>query len=187
MALWMWIVGIAAALILLWVVVTYNKIIRLENRIDNAWSQIEVQLKRRADLIPNLVETVKGYKDFEQETLQGVTEARAQLVQATNAGNRQEAMEAEGFLEQALGRIFAVAEDYPELKASQNFLELQDELSHTENKVAFARQAYNDAVLQFNNAVEVFPGVLVAQAIGRDEREMFDVEPADRELPQVEF
>lgn len=185
MAPWVWIgVSIAAAVVVIWFFWTYNRIIQLENRIDNAWAQIDVQLKRRADLIPNLVNTVEGYKDFEQEVLENVTKARSMLVQA---GGRQESMEAEGMLEQALGRLFAVAEDYPELKANENFLQLQDELSHTENKVSFARQAYNDAVLAFNNKVETLPAALVANMMGRSEREMLQIPGEDREVPEVGF
>lgn len=185
MAPWLWIgLGVVAIGLVIWFVVTFNRIIQLENRIDNAWAQIDVQLKRRADLIPNLVNTVEGYKDFEQEVLENVTRARSMLQQA---GSRQENMEAEGMLEQALGRLFAVAEDYPELKANENFLQLQDELSHTENKVAFARQAYNDAVLQFNNTIESFPGLLVAGPMGRTEQDMLEVPAEDREVPEVSF
>ncbi len=188
MAVWLWIVlGVLAGLLLLWVVLTFNKIIRQENRIDNAWAQIDVQLKRRADLIPNLVNTVEGYKDFEQEVLENVTRARAQLQQARGEGNREGAMQAEGMLEQALGRLFAVAEDYPDLKANENFLALQDELAHTENKVAFARQAYNDAVLNFNNTIEQFPGMLVAGPMGKSERAMLEIPDEDREVPEVSF
>ncbi len=185
MAVWLWVVlGVVAGLLLLWFVMTFNRIIRLENRIDNAWAQIDVQLKRRADLIPNLIETVKGYKDFEQEVLENVTRARSMLVQA---GTRQASMDAEGMLEQALGKLFAVAEDYPELKANENFLQLQDELTHTENKVAFARQAYNDSVLQFNNTVESFPGLIVAGMMSRSEREMLETPEAERAVPEVSF
>ena len=179
--------GVLAALLILWFVATFNRIIRLENRIDNAWAQIDVQLKRRADLIPNLVETVKGYKDFEQEVLENVTQARAGLMQARQAGDGLGAMQAEGMLEQALGKLFAVAEDYPELKANENFLQLQDELTHTENKVAFARQAYNDSVLAFNNTVEAFPALIVAGVMSKDERPMLEIPEADREVPQVSF
>lgn len=188
MAVWTWIVlGVIAGLLLLWLVLTFNKIVRLENRIENAWAQIDVQLKRRADLIPNLVNTVEGYKEFEQEVLENVTRARAQLQQSRGQGDREGAMQAEGMLEQALGRLFAVAEDYPELKANENFLALQDELAHTENKVAFARQAYNDAVLNFNNMIEQFPGMLVAGPMGKDEQPMLEIPDEAREVPEVSF
>jgi len=185
MAPWVTIgLAVVAGLVVLWFVFTYNRIIKLENRIDNAWAQIDVQLKRRAELIPNLVNTVEGYKDFEQEVLENVTKARTMLVEASG---RQESMEAEGMLEQALGRLFAVAEDYPELKANENFLQLQDELSHTENKIAFARQAYNDAVLNFNNKVETLPAAIVANMMGRSEREMLETPEEQRDVPEVSF
>ncbi len=180
-----WIIGIAVVVIVLLIFVSfYNKIIRFENAIDNAWAQIDVQLKRRADLVPNLVETVKGYAGHEKTVLENVTRARAALM---GAKSPTAAMEAEGFLEQALGKLFAVAEAYPDLKANKNFLQLQDELSHTENKVSFARQYYNDSVLRFNNAVETFPGNVFAGFMGRKEKPMLEVPPADREVPKVSF
>jgi LemA protein len=179
-------IGIAAlvVLLLLYVVVVYNRIIRLENAIDNAWAQIDVQLKRRADLIPNLVSTVKGYAAHEKVVLENVTAARSALL---NAKTPTEANEADGLLTQALGRLFAVAEAYPDLKANQNFLQLQDELTHTENRVGFARQSYNDSVLSYNNAIEQFPGNLVAGGMGRKERKMLEIPTVDREVPRVAF
>ncbi|MGQ0534667.1 MAG: LemA family protein [Methanobacteriota archaeon] len=171
-------------LLVLWYVGTYNGIIRAENRIDNAWSQIDVQLKRRVDLIPNLVETVKGYAKHERETFEKVTAARAALVSARSPG---EAMDANNMLTGALKSLFAVAEAYPTLKADKNFLELQDELTHTENKVAFARQYYNDSVLDYNNSVETMPSSVVAGMMGRKERPMFAVPPEAREAPKVSF
>jgi LemA protein len=182
---WLLIGGIAVvALLLLYVIVVYNRIIRLENTIDNSWAQIDVQLKRRADLIPNLVNTVKGYAAHEKQVLENVTAARARLMGATTPA---EANIADNMLTQALGRLFAVAEAYPDLKANQNFLQLQDELTHTENKVGFARQRFNDATLDFNNAIEQFPGNLVAGAMGRKERKMLEIPVADREVPRVSF
>lgn len=175
---------IVVALVLLWIVAVYNRIIRLENAIDNAWAQIDVQLKRRADLIPNLVNTVKGYAAHEKQVLENVTNARAALV---GAKTPTEANEADNMLTAALGRLFAVAEAYPDLKANQNFLQLQDELTHTENKVGFARQYYNDSVLAFNNAIETFPGSLVAGGMGRKERKMLETPAPEREVPQVQF
>ena len=175
---------VVVAVILLWVVSVYNRIIRLENAIDNAWAQIDVQLKRRADLIPNLVNTVKGYAAHEKTVLENVTAARSALM---NAKTPAEANEADNMLTMALGRLFAVAEAYPDLKANQNFLQLQDELTHTENKVGFARQYYNDSVLAFNNAIETFPGNLVAGGMGRKERKMLDIPAPDREVPKVQF
>src|ERR671914_2607967 len=144
-------------------VVLYNRFVRLRNRVDNAWAQIEVQLKRRWDLIPNLVETVKGYAAHERETFENVTQARAAAQQAKSPA---ESAQAEGILGQALGRLFAVAEAYPELQADENFRQLQTELSETENRVAVSRQVYNDTVLTFNNTVQTFPGLVVAGPFG---------------------
>ncbi len=183
-----WIIAIAVVLLVVLlvglVISLYNRIIEYDNRIENAWGQIDVQLKRRADLVPNLVETVKGYAGHEKTVLENVTQARAALM---GAKSRQESMAAEGFLEQALGKLFAVAEAYPDLKANTNFLQLQDELSHTENKVAYARQHYNDSVLAYNNAVTTFPGVLVAGGMGRTKKAMLEIPAADRNVPAVSF
>ncbi|MFO8133369.1 MAG: LemA family protein [Thermoplasmatota archaeon] len=182
-----WLILLAIVVVLLVVLIPayyYNKIIRAENRIDNAWAQIDVQLRRRAEIIPNLVETVKGYMEHEREVLEAVTQARASLMQA---GTRQANIEADSQLQQALKSLFAVAEQYPDLKANQNFLQLQDELSHTENKVAYARQHYNDAVLYYNNAIETLPGRWFAGLMGRTERNMLDVPENLREPPRVSF
>jgi LemA protein len=169
----------------LYVVVLYNGLVQKRNRVDNAWSQIDVQLKRRHDLIPNLVETVKGYAAHERGTFQAVTDARAA---ATGARSPAEAAAAENVLSQALGRLFAVAEAYPELKANENFLDLQGQLRETEDKIAISRQVYNDTVLTFNNAIQVFPAVVIAGALGFSKREYFEVESADdREPPAVSF
>ncbi len=162
----------------------YNKIIRLENRIDNSWAQIDVQLKRRADLIPNLMETVKGYMKHEKEVLENVTKARSALM---GAKSPQENIDADNMLTGALKSLFAVSENYPELKANQNFLNLQDELTHTEDKIAYSRQHYNDTVLSFNNTIETFPGIIFAKRMGKKEREMLQIPEADRELPKVSF
>jgi LemA protein len=183
--LWILLLG---AIALLFIVLTpayyYNRIIRAENRIDNAWAQIDVQLQRRAELIPNLVETVKGYMEHEREVLEAVTRARASLMQADT---RQENIEADSQLQGALKSLFAVAEQYPDLKANQNFLQLQDELSHTENKVAYARQHYNDSVLRYNNAIETLPGRWFAGLMGKTERDMLQIPDELREPPQVSF
>ena len=162
----------------------YNKIIRMENRIDNAYAQIDVQLKRRADLIPNLMETVKGYMKHEKEVLENVTNARTSLM---NAQTPQDNIDADNMLTGALKSLFAVAENYPDLKANQNFLQLQDELTHTEDKVAYARQHFNDSVLSYNNSIETFPGVTIANMMGRKPREMLEIPKAARELPKVKF
>jgi LemA protein len=162
----------------------YNKIIRLENRIDNSWAQIDVQLKRRTDLIPNLMETVKGYMKHEKEVLENVTKARSAIMSAKSP---QENIDADNMLTGALKSLFAVSENYPDLKANQNFLNLQDELTHTEDKIAYSRQHYNDTVLSFNNTIETFPGIIFAKRMGKKERDMLQIPEADRELPKVSF
>lgn len=162
----------------------YNKIIRLENRIDNAWGQIDVQLRRRADLIPNLMETVKGYMKHEREVLENVTKARSALMTAKTP---QENLDADTMLTGALKTLFAVAESYPDLKANQNFLNLQDELTHTEDKISYARQHYNDSVLSFNNTIETFPGVIFARLMNKTEKDMLAIPEEAREVPKVSF
>jgi len=162
----------------------YNKIIRLENRIDNSWAQIDVQLKRRTDLIPTLMETVKGYMKHEKEVLENVTKARSAIMSAKSP---QENIDADNMLTGALKSLFAVSENYPDLKANQNFLNLQDELTHTEDKIAYSRQHYNDTVLSFNNTIETFPGIIFAKRMGKKERDMLQIPEADRELPKVSF
>jgi LemA protein len=184
-SIWVIVAIVAVVLILLfWIVATYNRIIRLENTIENAWGQIDVQLKRRADLVPNLVETVKGYAAHEKGVLEGVTAARAGLM---NAKTPADANAADNMLTQALGKLFAVAEAYPDLKANTNFLQLQDELTHTENKVSFARQYYNDTVLAFNNVIRTFPGLIFASMMGRVKKAMLEIPPENREVPKVKF
>jgi len=162
----------------------YNKIIRMENRIDNSWSQIDVQLKRRTDLIPNLMETVKGYMKHEKEVLENVTKARSALMTAKTP---QENIDADNMLTGALKSLFAVAENYPDLKANQNFLNLQDELTNTENKVAYARQHFNDSVLGYNNTIETFPGLWFAKRMGKKTRDMIEIPEADKAVPKVKF
>jgi LemA protein len=184
----LWVVLVILAIVLLlvfWVVAIYNRLVRSRNRVDNSWAQIEVQLKRRHDLIPNLVETVKGYAAHERGTFEAVTQARTAAQQAQGPAA---AAQAEGILSQALGRLFAVAEAYPELKASQNFLDLQGQLRDTEDKIAVSRQVYNDTVLTFNNAIQTFPAVMLANSFGFSKREFFEIEEAgDRDVPQVSF
>jgi LemA protein len=183
----MWVVIAILAVIgvlVLWAIALYNRFVRLRNRVDNAWAQIEVQLKRRWDLIPNLVETVKGYAAHERETFEAVTNARAAAQQAS--GPAQTAA-AEGILGQALGRLFAVAEAYPELQADENFRQLQTELAETENKIAVARQVYNDTVLTYNNAIQVFPGVLLAGPFGFTKGEFYEAPEGERNVPRVDF
>jgi LemA protein len=162
----------------------YNRIIRMENRIDNSWAQIDVQLKRRADLIPNLMETVKGYMKHEKEVLENVTKARSALMSAKSP---QENIDADNMLTGALKSLFAVAENYPDLKANQNFLQLQDELTHTEDKIAYSRQHFNDVTLSYNNTIETFPGLWFARRMNRKTRDMLKIPEADREIPKVKF
>ncbi len=171
-------------LFVLYAVYTYNRLIVLRNRIDNAWSQIDVQLRRRYDLIANLVEAVKGYATHERQVFERVTEARARAIAA---GSVPEQSQAENMLTQALRSLFAVAENYPQLRATENFQRLQEELAGTESKIAFARQFYNDTVLRYNNARQVFPMVLMANAMGFGAREYFEMEEEARQPVEVKF
>ena len=178
------VVGVIA-LIALFAITQYNKLIRQNVSVDEAWAQIEVQLKRRSDLIPNLVETVKGYAAHEKDTFEKVVNARAK---ATSATGVHDVAAADGQLTQALRGLLAVAEGYPELKASANFLQLQDELATTENKVAFSRQFYNDSVRNLNSSVKTFPANLFAGMAKVGAREFYEVEdPQDRNAPKVQF
>ena len=162
----------------------YNNFVKLRNRVDNAWSQIDVQLQRRLDLIPNLVETVKGYAAHESGTLESVTAARTACMNATTPEQR---AEAENVLTGTLKTLFAVSENYPDLKANQNFLELQGELRDTEDKISYMRQSYNDTVMTFNNAILTFPGVLIAGPFGFKARELFDAAESAAAAPSVKF
>ena len=182
---WVIVIVVLLVVLALLLVALYNRLVRLRNRVDNAWAQVEVQLKRRWDLIPTLVETVKGYAAHERETFEAVTNARAR---AQSAQGPAEAAQAEGILSQALGRLFAVAEAYPELRATENFQQLQAQLSETEDKVAVSRQVYNDTVLTYHNAIQTFPGALFAGPFGFTMREFFEVEDeAQRDAPVVDF
>lgn len=175
-------------LVVLWAVMAYNGLVRLRNRVQNAWSQIDVQLKRRHDLIPNLVETAKGYMRHERETLESVTRARNLAAGAASGADIGKRAEVESELSSALGRFFLVVENYPDLKANQNFLALQEELTSTENKIAFSRQYYNDEVMRFNTRLQIFPTNVVAGAMGFTSREFFELkDAAEREVPKVEF
>jgi len=180
----LWIVLGIVALLVVALILLYNRLVTLRNRVENAWAQVDVQLKRRYDLIPNLVETVKGYAAHERETFEAVTAARTRA-QAAQGPVEQGA--AEGILGQALGRLFAVAEAYPELQADENFRQLQDELAETENKIAVSRQVYNDTVLTYNTAIQTIPGLLVAGPFGFSRKDFFEVEDAAREAPRVAF
>jgi LemA protein len=183
-----WIIGIVVIILVAFFALIYwgfyNRIIRTENRIDNSWAQIDVQLKRRADLIPNLIETVKGYMKHEKEVLENVTKARTSLM---NAKSPQENIDADNMLTGALKSLFAVSENYPDLKANQNFLNLQDELTNTENKIAYSRQHFNDSVLSYNNTIETFPGLWFAKKMNRKTKEMLKVPEESKELPKVAF
>ena len=172
-------------LIAIWVIAVYNGLVVLKNQVKNAWAQIDVQLKRRYDLIPNLVETVKGYAAHEAGTLEKVIKARQQAV---NLGdNVKERAIAENALSGALKSLFAVAENYPDLKANQNFLQLQEELTSTENKIGFARQFYNDSVLTYNNKKEIFPSNIIATVFNFENRDFFETAGEEKNAPQVKF
>ncbi len=179
------IVGVIVVLIVLFVIGIYNALVRLRNQVDNAWSQIDVQLKRRHDLIPNLVETAKGYMEHERGTFEAITEARSKAMGARTVS---ESSQAEGGLSDALSKFMLVVENYPDLKANQNFLSLQEELTSTENKIAFARQGYNDQVLFFNNKIQMFPSNIIANSFNFNTRDFFEIESAaEREVPKVSF
>lgn len=178
------IIGVVGGLLVLAVVVIYNRLVRLRNRTDNAWSQVDVQLKRRYDLIPNLVEIVKGYAAHERQTFEDVVAARAS---AQDASTVEEQAQAENMLTGALRRLFALAEAYPELRASENFRNLQEQLAETEDKISVARQIYNDTTLSYNNAVQTVPSNLVAGVFGFDARAYFEVEDGTRSAPEIDF
>ena len=172
-------------LLVFFVIGIYNALVRLRNQVQNAWSQIDVQLKRRHDLIPNLVETAKGYMQHERETFESITQARSRAMGANTVAD---AAKAEGALTDALSKFMLVVENYPDLKANQNFLSLQETLTSTENKIAFARQGYNDQVLFFNNKIQMFPSNIIANMFKFIEREFFEIEDAaEREVPKVSF
>ncbi len=178
-------VGIIVAIIIIFVILTFNKLVSLKKRVNNSWAQIDVQLKRRADLIPNLVETVKGYGKFEKNVLTEVTKARTAILSAKNP---KESAKAENQLEGALKTIFAVAEAYPSLKANENFKALQEELSSTENKISFARQFYNDMVMNWNTAIAVFPSNIIASMFNmKEERDYFEVSDSEKKNVKVDF
>jgi LemA protein len=178
------IVGIIVIIILLWIVGAYNSLVSLRNRVKDQWAQIDVQLKRRFDLIPNLVETVKGYAKHESETLENVVKARNTYMSATTPDDK---MKANGELTQAISKLFALSESYPDLKANQNFIDLQNQLNDTENKIASARQFYNDTVLQYNNKVETFPNNIVANLFHFVKEAFFEANDTERQNVQVKF
>ncbi len=182
------VVGIIIAVVVVVLVVAciwmYNNLVRLRNRVDNAWSQVDVQLQRRLDLVPNLVETVKGYAKHESKTLQDVTDARAACMKATAPAERAKAANQ---LEGTLKTLFASVEAYPDLKASQNFLDLQGQLRDTEDKISYMRQSYNDTVMKFNNAIQTFPGNVFAGMFHFEARELYDADEAARTVPETRF
>ena len=170
--------------IVAWVVLAYNRLVSLRNQVDNAWRQIDVQLKRRHDLIPNLVEAVKGYMQFERDTLTQVVEARAKAVSAPDQASR---MAAESQITTGLGKLLAVMENYPQLKADENVLKLQEELTTTENQLAFARQSYNDVVLDLNTRIQTFPSNLIATNFGFKAADYFKGAPEEQAVPKVDL
>jgi LemA protein len=167
-----------------WVIAAYNRLVSLRNQVDNAWRQIDVQLKRRHDLIPNLVEAVKGYMQFERDTLTQVVEARAKAVSAPDQSSR---IAAENQITAGIGRLLAVMENYPQLKSDQNVLKLQEELTTTENQIAFSRQAYNDVVLDLNTRIETFPSNYIANNFGFKSAEYFKGAPEDQAVPKADL
>jgi LemA protein len=175
---------VLVVILALWVIYLYNRLVVLRNRIENAWSQIDVQLRRRYDLIPNLVETVKGYAAHEKEVFEKVTEARASMASATTVA---EQGAAQNQITQALKSLFAVAEAYPDLKANQNFMMLQEELSGTEGKIAYARQFYNDTVMAYNTLIQSFPANVLAGSFGFNQRDYFPMDETAREPVKVQF
>ncbi|MBU0533178.1 MAG: LemA family protein [Candidatus Omnitrophica bacterium] len=168
----------------LFVVGVFNSLVGLKNQVKNAWSQIDVQLKRRHDLIPNLVETAKGYMQHERGTLENITKARSDAMGAKSVGDK---AKAESSLSGAMGKFFLVVENYPDLKANQNFLAVQEELTSTENKIAFARQNYNDQVLFFNNKIQMVPSNIIAGMFNFKSQEFFEVEGQEKAVPKVKF
>jgi LemA protein len=179
------IILVVIAVVVLFVISMYNSLIQLRNRVKNAWSQIDVQLKRRHDLIPNLLETVKGYMKHEREIMENITKYRSQAMDASTVGQK---AQAEGLLSGALGQLRVQVENYPDLKANQNFLALQEELTSTENKISFARQSYNDQVLFYNNKIQMFPSNILAGMFKFNLEEFFQVEDEkERAVPKVSF
>ena len=186
MDLWLIVVLVVVVILVLYLIGTFNRLVVLRNHVRTQWAQISVALKRRADLIPNLVETVKGYAGHEKETLEAVISARSRAV---SAKGMEEEMKAAGELSGALGRLMLLTENYPELKANTNFLELQKELTETENKISYARQFYNDSVLKFRNMIEKFPSNIVASMFNfkQSDAVFFEVSEADTKVPEVKF
>ncbi len=183
------IVSIIVGVIIIYLIIIFNSLVALKNQVKNAFTQIDIQLKRRHDLIPNLVNAVKGAMKFEQETLTKVMEARAKAINAFQGGNIKEAFAQENIITQALGRLFALSESYPELKSNQQVSQLMEELTTTENKIAFARQFYNDITTKFNIKIQIFPNNIIASILGFKEIELFELpkESEERETPKVDL
>lgn len=184
MPIWLIVILVIVVLLALWVIATYNSLVTFRNRVKDAWSQIDVQLKRRFDLIPNLVETVKGYTKHESETLENVIKARNTYMSATLPEDQ---MKADGELTKAVSKLFALAESYPDLKANTNFTDLQNQLKETENKIAMSRQFYNDIVMQYNNKVEMVPSNIIANMFHFKKETFFEAQETERENVQVKF
>jgi LemA protein len=183
--LWfIWLLIVLIALVVIMFIYYYNRFVVLDNRIDNSLAQIDVQLKRRADLVPNLINTVKGYAKHEKQIMTEVTNARKALLSAKDFKGR---MKAGNQLQEALKSIFAIAENYPQLRANENFLQLQQELASIEDKIAYSRQFYTDSILVYNNSVEVFPGVIFARMFGKTQKEQFNIPAEEKAVPKVEF
>ena len=182
--MWIWIVVGIIVILLIIVAIAYNSLVVLRNKKDDQWSQIDVQLKRRADLIPNLVETVKGYAKHESDTLEEVIQARNSF---TSSKTPQEEMKNSNMLTDAVSKLFALAESYPDLKANQNFMSLQNNLKETEEKIAIARQFYNDTVLTYNNKVQTVPTNIVASLFGFKKADFFEIQETEKEIPKVSF
>ncbi|MBI2452140.1 LemA family protein [Candidatus Pacearchaeota archaeon] len=181
---WIWLIIALAVIFIIMFIFYYNRFVVLENRIDNSLSQIDVQLKKRADLVPNLINSVKGYMKHEKTIMKDVTDARKALLSAKDIKRK---VEAGAELQTALKSIFALAENYPNLKANENFLHLQEELSAIEDKIAYARQFYNDSILSYNNSVETFPGAFFAGLYSKKEKPMLKIPQEERAVPKVEF
>lgn len=184
MPIWLIVIIVVVVLLIVFIASVYNSLVQLRNRVKDQWSQIDVQLKRRFDLIPNLVETVKGYTKHESETLEGVVKARNSYVTAETP---EQAMKADGELTQAISKLFALTESYPDLKANTNFMQMQEELQQTENKIASARQFYNDTVLQYNNKVQMVPSNIVAGIFNFKAEAFFEAADSERENVKVQF
>ncbi len=184
MPIWLIVLLIVLAFVVIYAIATYNSLVGLRNKVSDQWSQIDVELKRRFDLIPNFVNTVKGYASHESETLEKVIEARNSYL---SAGSKEDAMNADNMLTGTLNKLFALTESYPELKANENFLDLQRQLEETENKISYARKFYNDSALQLNNKVDMFPSNIVASMFKIKKVEFFKAQEAERENVKVEF